>query len=91
MIFLLALVVLLRVVEVATSLAVSTSTVRRLCASGLLRALRVGTPGSKRPTWRIPEEALEEFVEDGLRDRSPPLATTGLRRLDDLAAKARRG
>ena len=76
---------LLRVAEVAVRLACSAATVRRLCASGSLRALQLGRPGSRRPTWRIPDEAVEEFVEAGLSRPSP---TRGeVVSLDALAAK----
>lgn len=49
---------LLRLDEAAARLAVSRRQVDRLVAAGRLRAVRA----SEHATWRIPEDALEQFV-----------------------------
>jgi excisionase family DNA binding protein len=49
----------LTVSEVAQTLRVSDMTIYRLIASGDLRALKVGR------SYRIPADALDEWLEDG--------------------------
>ncbi|MDR2252962.1 MAG: helix-turn-helix domain-containing protein [Bifidobacteriaceae bacterium] len=49
----------LTVSEVAQTLRVSDMTIYRLVASGEIRALKVGR------SYRIPADALEEWLEDG--------------------------
>lgn len=34
-----------------------------LISEGVLEAVDVGKPGAKRPTWRVPEAALVEFMK----------------------------
>jgi excisionase family DNA binding protein len=49
----------LTVAEVATTLRVSDMTIYRLIANGEIRALKVGR------SYRIPTDALTEWLEDG--------------------------
>jgi excisionase family DNA binding protein len=53
--------------QVARVWACSGETVRRLCASGELRAVRVGA------LWRIPAEALEEYRQRHTVAAAPPV------------------
>ena len=59
---------LLTVAEVAKRLSVQDEVVLAHIRSGRLRAINVGL-GSRRPRWRIAQEALEEFL--GARTTSP--------------------
>ncbi len=55
--------------EVASRLRVTSEQVRSLIRKGILRAINVGA-GGKRPLYRIPPGALEDFIN---RDcASPP-------------------
>ena len=68
--------------EVAERYAVTGHTVLRWINSGELRAINVGRlPGSKKPRWRVTQEALEVF-EIG-RMPSPPTPRTRRRRAAD--------
>jgi len=49
--------------EAATELDVRRPQVLNLISSGQLKAIDVSVdPKSKRPSWRIPREALDEFI-----------------------------
>jgi excisionase family DNA binding protein len=49
---------LMTVEEVAAKLRVSTKTIRRWCADGQIKALRVGRQ------WRVTQDALDKFLAE---------------------------
>jgi excisionase family DNA binding protein len=58
--------VMLSVVEVAGRLRVSDESIYRLVRSGALRSVRVGG------TWRVPQSALDEYVQRQTRCSTEP-------------------
>ncbi|WP_243544647.1 helix-turn-helix domain-containing protein [Pseudodesulfovibrio tunisiensis] len=56
---------LLTVREVADLLRVHPRTAYRLVSEGSIGAIKIGTQ------WRVPESALMEYIERGLRESSP--------------------
>lgn len=48
--------------EVAARLRISKMTVYRMIHAGELRALRVGAESAKKVSFRIPEDAYDEYV-----------------------------
>jgi len=69
----------LTVAEVADRLGVTTTLVRRWIHNGELRAIDVsGSPGGKRPTWRITLEAIHAF--ELRRSFTPPPPPTRRRK-----------
>jgi excisionase family DNA binding protein len=70
----------LTVKQLSERFSVSQHTVLGWIAAGELRAVNVGTrPGTKRPRWRITEQAVEAF--ETLRSPTPsPVPTTRRRK-----------
>lgn len=56
---------LLTVREVAEALRVHQRTAYRLISEGDIKAIKIGSQ------WRVPEEALLEYIESGWRDSVP--------------------
>jgi len=56
---------LLTVKEVAELLRVHQRTAYRLITGGTIRAVKIGSQ------WRVPEQALLDFIEDGLNEPVP--------------------
>jgi len=59
--------------QIAAHLQCRTEHVIALIRDGALRATSISRPGGGRPTWRITQEALEEFLAGG---KSPPAKPT---------------
>jgi excisionase family DNA binding protein len=55
--------VLLTPTEVAERLRLKVGTVYQYLRDGVLPAVNVGAPG-KRPTWRVDEDALKQWMEE---------------------------
>jgi excisionase family DNA binding protein len=53
---------MLKVRQIAKQLDISLKTVYKVIESGQLPALKIGVPGSKRPTIRVTEAALEKYI-----------------------------
>ena len=48
--------------QVAKMWGVHKNSIYNLIMAGQLNAFRVGVEGSKKPTWRIPQQALDEYI-----------------------------
>ena len=48
--------------EVRSRIRASEATVLALINSGAIRASNISRPGSRRPTWRIEEAAVDDFL-----------------------------
>lgn len=65
----------LKVKDVAEQLNLEPQTVAKWCRDGIIKAIDVRTPGTKRACWRIPKQSLEDFTR--LREvRTPQPART---------------
>ena len=79
------------ITEARERVPVSRATFARWLRSGLIRGMLVRSPGSSRGKWLVDLDDLEAFVERGLNEHAPkPVSSTGVNRLDQLAARARR-
>lgn len=63
--------------QVAEILKVSENSVYNMIQSGILEAFTVGTIGSKKPVYRITDEALEKYIKASSLDLRKEVAFNG--------------
>lgn len=62
--------------DVAAALTITTEQSLALIHSGRIRAVNVSPPGSKRPRYRVPADALDEFLRGVTPQPSKPARRT---------------
>ena len=62
----------LKPADVAAVLAITTEQSLHLIHTGRIRAVNVSPPGSKRPRYRVPADALDDFLRGVQPQQSKP-------------------
>lgn len=65
--------------EYARELGAANETVLGLIKSGRLKAFTTSPPGSKRPRWKIPLAAIQEFERANQPEKPKPIVRRGRR------------